>query len=125
MASNRPVNSSNSVTGFEMTWATVTCGGGGAAAAPVAASLRAQALRVAEMTASTERVRAGLEKTDRLNAEYIDDSLNVGPYLLGVRGARVSELCAGCRYWCSGVFIDMHRPEGGYRTGVGRASYYF
>jgi len=27
MASKRPVNSSNSVTGFEMTWATVTCGG--------------------------------------------------------------------------------------------------
>src|SRR5205823_9527962 len=75
MASNRPVNSSNSVTGFEMTCATVTCGGGGAAAL-VAASLRAHALSVADTTASTERVRAGLEKTERLKAEYIDDSLN-------------------------------------------------
>src|SRR5882757_4406617 len=89
MASNRPVNSSNSVTGFEMTWATVTCGGGAADAALVAASLRAQALSVAETTASTERVRAGLEKIVRLRAEYIDDSLNVGPYLLGVRSASV------------------------------------
>src|SRR5579864_4146923 len=115
MASNRPVNSSNSVTGFEMTWATVTCGGGGAAAL-VAASLRAQALRVAATTASTERVIAGAEKNECLGAEYIDDSLSVR-ICLGVRGARFLELGAGCRYWVSGVCFDMHRPEGGYRTG--------
>jgi len=96
MASNRPVNSSNSVTGFEMTGRRDLRGRG--AAAFVAASLRAQALSVAETTASTERVRAGLEKTVRLRAEYIDDSLNVGPYLLGVRGLRFLELYAGCRY---------------------------
>src|ERR1700716_4599072 len=99
MASNRPVNSSNSVTGFEMTWATVTCGGGGAAAL-VAASLRAQALSVAETTASRERVRAGFEKTVRLRAGCMNDSLTSDRFAWGAQSSVSSEHFAGCRYWC-------------------------
>src|SRR5882762_10002463 len=83
MASKRPVNSSNSVTGFEMTWATVTCGGAPAAEL-VAASFRPQADRVAATTARIERVRAGLEKD--LKPECMEDSL------------RSFRICWGCAF---------------------------
>src|SRR5258707_1875280 len=84
MASKRPVNSSNSVTGFERTWATVTCGGGWEAAL-VAASLRAQAVRVAETTARIERVKAV-----RLETECMEDSLRSIRICWGCAGAHIN-----------------------------------
>src|SRR5882757_2712699 len=110
MASKRPVNSSNSVTGFEMTWATVTCGGAPAAEL-VAASFRPQADRVAATTARTERVRAGLEKD--LKPECMRTPYGRSESAGGAPSLPSMGVGTGCRYWCPGPGFDTHLTEGG------------